>query len=152
MNKIKLQKITPELAKKNSKKIINLIDQLNNESTHHITSLKLYIYFIDELENKNQPMFFIRDSTYNIVGIVKLIFERKILHNFMRVAHIEDFVIGEKYRGFGYGKLTIEEIKKYCFDMNCYKIILNCNDDAKKFYEKCGFQNNNHEMSCYFYK
>lgn len=152
MNKIKLKKITPELAKKKHEEIKKLLYQLNNNSVDHINCLNLYIYFTEELENKNHHIFFIINSVNNIIGIVKLIFERKILHNFMLVAHVEDFVIDKRYRGFDYGKITMEEIKKYCLDMKCYKMVLNCSDNVKKFYEKCGFQNKNNEMSCYFYE
>ena len=61
------------------------------------------------------------------------------LHN-NSVGQIEDIIITEKYRGFGYGKMLIEKLCHIgLHKFNCYKIILNCLDKNIKFYEKCDF-------------
>jgi glucosamine-phosphate N-acetyltransferase len=61
------------------------------------------------------------------------------LHN-NSVGQIEDIIITEKYRGFGYGKMLIEKLCHIgLYNFNCYKIILNCLDKNIKFYEKCNF-------------
>jgi glucosamine-phosphate N-acetyltransferase len=61
------------------------------------------------------------------------------LHN-NSVGQIEDIIITEKYRGYGYGKLLIEKLCHIGLNkFNCYKIILNCLDKNIQFYEKCQF-------------
>jgi glucosamine-phosphate N-acetyltransferase len=85
----------------------------------------------------------------DIIGTGSIIFERKISRNFKYVGHIEDIVIDKKYRGNGYGKELILYLKDFCINKNCYKIILNCEEKNKKFYEKYGFTNKNLEMSYY---
>ena len=85
----------------------------------------------------------------NIVGTGSIIIEKKISRDFRNVGHIEDIVIDKKYRGKGYGKEIILYLVNYCKENNCYKIILNCEEKNKKFYEKSGFINKNLEMSYY---
>jgi len=85
----------------------------------------------------------------NIVGTGSIIIERKISRDFKNVGHIEDIVIDKKYRGKGYGKELILYLINFCKENNCYKIILNCEEKNKKFYEKSGFINKNLEMSYY---
>ena len=85
----------------------------------------------------------------NIVGTGTVLIERKISRDFKNVGHLEDIVIDEKYRGKGYGKELILYLISYCKENNCYKIILNCEEKNKKFYEKSGFINKNLEMSYY---
>ena len=67
------------------------------------------------------------------------IFKLIKLHN-NSIGQIEDVIITEKYRGFGYGKLLIEKLCDIGLnDFKCYKIILNCLDKNIKFYKKCNF-------------
>ena len=67
-----------------------------------------------------------------------------------KVAHVEDFVVDSEYRKMKLGtkliQLAIESAKKE----GCYKIILDCNDSVKAFYEKVGFIQNNYSMQLYF--
>tara|TARA_X000000950_G_C13752634_1_gene593308 strand:+ start:279 stop:734 length:456 start_codon:yes stop_codon:yes gene_type:complete len=151
MSKIELQEITLKIAIENWEKIKYLLGQLKSQPVNHINRLSIYNYFSYEIaNNKNQPIFFIRDKESNIIGIIKIILEKKILRDFMRVAHVEDFVIDNNYRGLGYGKSTLKAIKKYCRARDCYKIILNCDKNVQKFYQKCDFNHTNSEMSYYF--
>ena len=151
MTKIELQEITVKIAIENWEKIKHLLGQLKSSCVDHINKLSIDNYFAYEhSNNKNQPIFFIRDKDSNIIGIIKILFERKILRDFMSVAHIEDFVIDNNCRGLGYGKLTLKAIKKYCRARNCYKIILNCDKSVQKFYQNCNFHHTNNEMAYYF--
>ena len=66
-----------------------------------------------------------------------------------KVSHIEDVIIRKDYRGQGLAKKLID----YCINISklnkCYKIILNCNEELLKFYNRFGFENRNKEMSLY---
>ena len=85
-----------------------------------------------------------------IRGAFTLLLEQKVLRKGGMVAHIEDVVVSEKYRNQHIGKKLIEHAIMVSREYKCYKVILNCNDGVQGFYEKCGFQNKNKEMSIYF--
>ncbi len=103
-----------------------------SKNKHH----KVFIYF-DEKENK-------------IVGIGTLLIERKIIHNFGKVGHIEDIVIAKEYQKKGYGKELIKQIIEIGKKEGCYKVILNCKDEFEDFYKKCGFVKKSSQMALYF--
>lgn len=89
------------------------------------------------------------DTKFIIKGTVSVLYEKKLLHGGKDVAHIEDFVVDEKYRGLNVGKelldFVINESKQY----NIYKIILNCSKSMEAFYKKFKFTHKNIEMSYY---
>ena len=75
-----------------------------------------------------------------IIGTITLLIEDKIIHSGSKVGHIEDVVVHSSYRKLGIGKILID----YCVDLakeaGCYKVILDCDEDNIRFYEKCGFK------------
>ena len=85
-----------------------------------------------------------------IIGTGTIIYEYKFIHNGSKVAHIEDVIIGKDYKGKGYGKQLIKELTQRAFDKKCYKIILNCSEEVRSFYEKCGYTHKNIEMEYRF--
>jgi len=85
-----------------------------------------------------------------IIGSITILIETKIIHNFGKVAHIEDVIVDKYHRGNGLGKMLIHKCIHYAKSHNCYKIILNCNDKNIPFYEKCGFTKKENEMALYF--
>ena len=106
--------------------------------------------FDDLIENSNIYICHSSDNYNQIYGAITLIIERKFIHNGQYVCHIEDVVVSEKVSGKGYGKEMIKYAIEYSKNRGCYKIILNCNDKLKPYYEKFGFVNKNHEMSLYY--
>jgi glucosamine-phosphate N-acetyltransferase len=82
-----------------------------------------------------------------IIGTGTIIYEPKIIHGGKKVGHIEDLVVSPEYRGQHIAttilKMLIEDSKQN----NCYKVILDCNSDNIKFYEKNGFIHKNSQMS-----
>ena len=99
----------------------------------------------------------LKSNSFNKIILMYSISENKIigagtifriikLHN-NPIGQIEDVIISQKYRGFGYGKLLIDELVKIGLsEFKCYKIILNCIDENTGFYEKCGFKTVGMEM------
>ena len=107
--------------------------------------------------NKSNFEFFISNIPYNQhiyimlknkvpVGMGTIIIENKIIHNFGKVGHIEDIVIDKNFRGMNLGKELINFLKNIAIKNNCYKIILNCSEKVKKFYEKSDFINEGYMM------
>lgn len=85
-----------------------------------------------------------------IIGSGTILYEYKFIRNISKVAHIEDIIIAEKYRGKNYGAVLIDHLINVSQNNNCYKIILNCSDNLEKFYAKSGLIKNGISMSLYF--
>jgi len=85
-----------------------------------------------------------------LVGTFKLNVEPKFHNNYANMGHIEDVVIFPEYRDCGYGKEMIKFAVKEASTLNCYKIVLNCNENNVPFYKKCGFKEKGKEMNIYF--
>lgn len=84
-----------------------------------------------------------------LLGTATILIEPKIIHGCSKVGHIEDVVIHRDYQGKGLGKLLIEKLKEICLNEKCYKIILDCSEKNRVFYERCGFENKNIQMCIY---
>ena len=125
---------------------INLLKQLSYLDFENIPFME-YKNFINNLNNNHQIIVLEFDN--KIIGTGTILIEKKIIHNFGLVAHIEDVVIDHNFRGNNFGKKLIYELIKIAKDNNCYKIILDCNQDNINFYEKCGFKHKEYEMVLY---
>ena len=131
-------------------KVINLLSQLTTveNSEGNIISEKEYAEFFSNLEN-NVHIYVMQTEQEELVGMGTVIVEKKLIHGGSKVAHIEDVVVDQKYRGLGYGKILLDNLISKSKKFGCYKIILNCHEKNIGFYEKHGFQQKNVEMSLY---
>ncbi len=137
-----------KLAKKDfNNKYFDLLDQLSSTNQENITYDKFEL-FINQLNNNHN--IYIIEKNNKIIASGTLLIENKIIHNFGKVGHIEDIVVDFNERGSGLGKLMINHLIETAKNLNCYKIILNCNESNVKFYEKCGFVKKELEMVIYF--
>jgi glucosamine-phosphate N-acetyltransferase len=85
-----------------------------------------------------------------ILGCATLLIEHKIIHDFGKVAHIEDVVIHPDYQGKGYGKILVQTLmEKAKKEPGCYKVILDCDESKVPFYEKCGMKKKSIGMAHY---
>ena len=135
MNKIKKLEISDNLDE-----YLDLINQLK------FTNINLNL--LKNIINKSDIYILLIDN--KIVGSITFILEQKIIHDGKFVLHIEDLVINKEYRGKGLASKLLNYGKEYAQKNNCYKIILNCDEKLKLFYEGNGFSNKNIEMSYYF--
>lgn len=105
---------------------------------------------INIIKNNRYHKIFVIEDKGIIVASITLIIELKFIRNLSNLAHIEDVIVTQNYRNQGIANKLIN----YCINLskkeNCYKIILNCNKNLVKFYEKLGFTNKNQEMSIYY--
>ena len=81
-----------------------------------------------------------------VVGSITLIIEQKFIHQGGLVGHIEDVVTHKDFRGMGVGKALVKHATDTARNAGCYKVILNCNEDNREFYEKIGFKQHGIEM------
>ena len=79
-----------------------------------------------------------------------IIVEPKIIRGGKKVGHIEDIVVAEHMRGKGISQKILEMLKTIARDNNCYKVILDCDNDVKNVYIKNGFEVKGLQMAQYF--
>jgi glucosamine-phosphate N-acetyltransferase len=81
-----------------------------------------------------------------VVGSTTLLIETKFIHQGGKVGHIEDVVIAKEFQTKGLGEQLINYVLDYAKKNDCYKTILDCNDEVKPFYEKIGFKKHSNCM------
>ena len=81
-----------------------------------------------------------------IVATGSILVERKLIHNFGAVAHIEDVVVKSGYRGKDLGKKILQALVDLAKECECYKVILDCDEKNIGFYKKCGFERHGVQM------
>lgn len=79
-------------------------------------------------------------ENHTIIGTATLLIEQKFIHNGGRVGHIEDVATRAGFEGIGVGKKIIQKLIETSKELQCYKIILDCDDKVIGFYEKLGFK------------
>ena len=129
-----------------SKNYLNLLKQL---STLDINSISKNIFdnFIENLNDNHIIIVMMDINLDRVVGSTTILKEQKIIHNMGKVAHIEDVIIDENYRGYGLGRKMIEKAKLISKD--CYKISLNCNKSNLGFYYRFKFKIKENQMVIY---
>lgn len=75
-----------------------------------------------------------------IVGTITALVEQKFIHDGGKICHIEDVATREGYEGKGIGSELVKKAIDYAKKVKSYKIILSCNEENQKFYEKLGFR------------
>ena len=81
-----------------------------------------------------------------IVGSTTLFIEQKFIHDGGYVGHIEDVVVRKDYERKGIGIKLVTSMLECAKEKNCYKTILDCKDDVKKFYERIGLKHESNGM------
>lgn len=111
-----------------------------------------FIKRVEEINKRNCEKIIVCESLSDkkIIGTITIIIELKFIHNLGKVAHVEDFVVDSNYRGLHLGTKLMNLAKDLAKKENCYKIILDCNEKLKTFYEKFDFIQNNYSMQLYF--
>ncbi|MDO5403133.1 MAG: GNAT family N-acetyltransferase [Eubacteriales bacterium] len=96
------------------------------------------------LHDDTRPVFVAADGTEGILGYAFCVFTQHINHNTftdVKTLYIDDLCVDENVRGQHIGKKLYEYVLSYAKACGCYNVTLNvwsCNENAVKFYEKCG--------------
>ena len=88
----------------------------------------------------------VAEKNGKIIGSATLLIEQKFIHDGGLVGHIEDVVVRKDYEGKGIGIKLVTSMLERAKEKNCYKTILDCNDDVKQFYERIGFKRESNGM------
>ncbi|ELP90532.1 hypothetical protein EIN_019010 [Entamoeba invadens IP1] len=107
--------------------------------------------FFEEMRVINRHLVVVAEDpkTTKIVACATLLVERKFIHCGGLVGHIEDVAVSINYRGRGIGKSLITCLEDLARATKCYKIVLDCSNTVKGFYEKCGIQFKDNCMAVY---
>ncbi|XP_068653831.1 glucosamine 6-phosphate N-acetyltransferase-like [Aristolochia californica] len=90
------------------------------------------------------------NHSQKIITIGSLFIEKKFIRNCGKVGHIEDIVVDSNVRGKHLRQMIMRFLFEHAKSVGCYKIILDCNENNRGFYEKCGFKEKGVEMALYF--
>ena len=134
-----------KISEKEYDSVYTLLQELTDVG---IYNKKKFITYLHTLPS-NIHMFCICEDSM-VIGIGTIMIEQKIIHNFSKVGHIEDIVIDSNYNGRGYGKNLLNFLTNFAKGEGCYKVILDCSQKVKGFYEKCGYMEKNISMGIYF--
>jgi glucosamine-phosphate N-acetyltransferase len=93
---------------------------------------------------------YVKEKGGVLEGSITMLLEEKYINNLGKVCHIEDLLVRTGKRGCGVGRELIEYVKEESKRLGCYKVILNCKEELKGYYEKYGFEKRNIEMSIYW--
>ena len=129
---------------------LNYFELLSQLSQVTKPSKKEFEYYFNKIISNNNHKIFVIEEDGVIVANVTIILEQKFIRGCKCICHIEDVVVHKDYRGKGIASKLLDFVKGYAQQNNCYKIILNCSQDYKKFYEKNGFIEKNIQMEIRF--
>ena len=107
--------------------------------------------FINILKNlPENHTIFVCTMHEKVVGMFTVLIEQKLTNGGKCIAHVEDVVVDNQHRGIGIGKSMVKFAIDYSKKKNCYKIILNCREDLREFYQHQGFLKHSEGMAIYF--
>lgn len=105
-------------------------------------------YTLEELEelieDDGRPIY-VAEENGNILGYAFCVYKSQGNHSLqsIKTLYIDDLCVSEKIRGRGIGSKLYEYVLDVARENGCYNVTLNvweCNEPAKKFYQKCGLQ------------
>ena len=99
--------------------------------------------FVSYIEN---PL----SENFDIIASGTIIIEPKLIRGGKSVGHIEDIVVKSTHRGKQISSDILNLLKNIARENNCYKVILDCNEEVKKVYNRSGFEEKGIQMGMYF--
>tara|TARA_R110000744_G_scaffold378329_2_gene494314 strand:- start:2481 stop:2906 length:426 start_codon:yes stop_codon:yes gene_type:complete len=94
----------------------------------------------------NNSTFLVAEENDEIIGMLMLHIQHKLIRNGSRAAFIEEVVVDKNNRGKGIGEQLIKHACNSARIQGCYKITLSCFENRIAFYERCGFNNESYSM------
>ena len=89
-------------------------------------------------------------ENFDIIASGTIIIEPKLIRGGNSVGHIEDIVVKSTHRGKQISSDILNLLKNIARENNCYKVILDCNEEVKKVYNRSGFEEKGIQMGMYF--
>jgi glucosamine-phosphate N-acetyltransferase len=92
---------------------------------------------------------FVYDVDGTLHGTAKVVLEPKFSNNLAMCGHVEDVAVLPTSRNQGIARAMVDYIVKFCWDSECYKIVLDCAEGLVPLYAKSGFKPKGQEMAQY---
>jgi ribosomal protein S18 acetylase RimI-like enzyme len=96
------------------------------------------------IHDDTKPIFVEVDEKNNVMGYAFCVFIQHTADNILtdiKTLYIDDLCVDETRRGQHIGKSLYEYVLGFAKEQGCYNVTLNvwaCNENARKFYERCG--------------
>ncbi len=132
-----------EVKQSDMPEVINLLQSISNFKP----SIKEYKSIWKNFSSQQNVYNFVGVLNNKIVGYGTILIETKIRGG--KLGHIEDIVSDFNFTNKGIGKKIVKKLIDTARSLGCYKIVLQCKDQKKSFYEKCGFENNASAMQLF---
>ena len=87
---------------------------------------------------------------FDIIASGTIIIEPKFIRGGKCVGHIEDIIVKKQYRNNKLATYILDLLKNIAREKDCYKVILDCNEDVKNVYIRSGFDVKGLQMGIYF--
>jgi len=121
--------------------VSDLDTNLYLEHVKKITSMGIiFVSYIDTPLSEN----------FDIIASGTIIIEPKFIRGGKSVGHIEDIVVKSTHRGKQISSDILNMLKNNAREKDCYKVILDCNEEVKKVYNRSGFEEKGIQMGIYF--
>jgi dTDP-4-amino-4,6-dideoxygalactose transaminase/GNAT superfamily N-acetyltransferase len=91
--------------------------------------------FVDKFDDLSGDIYICTNYANQMIGAITVLVQNKLGDP---VIHLEDIVVDERWRGFGFGRRMVIEITKLYGKVG-HKIILSCKPELRSFYRSCGF-------------
>jgi ribosomal protein S18 acetylase RimI-like enzyme len=120
-----------------------LIEELNQETGgENQLDQEMIKYNLQELFKNGDSYFYLARQKNTIVGFVNFSIRKTILHP-SASALIDELIVSKNYRGKGIGESLVKKVIRHCQDLGCCELEVSTfkfNASARKFYRKCGFE------------
>lgn len=99
---------------------------------------------LEIIKNDTKPIFVGVDDNDTVLGYAFCVFQQHVEDNILtdiKTLYIDDLCVDEDSRGQHIGRQLYEYVLAFAKESGCYNVTLNvwsCNENAMKFYEKCG--------------
>lgn len=99
---------------------------------------------LEIIKDDTKPIFVGVDDNDTVLGYAFCVFQQHVEDNILtdiKTLYIDDLCVDEDSRGQHIGKQIYEYVLAFAKESGCYNVTLNvwsCNENAMKFYEKCG--------------
>ena len=96
------------------------------------------------IADDTRPIFVAVDENEEVLGYAFCLLQQRIGDNILtdiKSLYIDDLCVDETRRGMHIGRQLYDYVIAFAKEQGCYNVTLNvwaCNENARKFYEKCG--------------
>jgi glucosamine-phosphate N-acetyltransferase len=144
MEKINYQ--VRELEKKDLDSNLGYLETLKNLTEVKELPIERLEEIFDKIKEQGTCIFVAVKDDGQIIGATSLLLEQKFTHGGVLAGHIEEVATRKGYEGMGVASTLIKKAIEVAQENNCYKLILDCEDNLIPFYEKFDFKEKGNYM------